>query len=214
MEKDGLLRFGTVGKPITGVEVKIAADGEILCKGDNVMQGYYNLPDQTQEVIDAGGWFHTGDIGEIDADGFLKITDRKKEIFKTSGGKYVAPQVMENAFKASRFIEQIIVVGENQKFPAALIVPCFEFVQNWIKEKGHSVGDSPQDICTSDLVRKRIQREINHYNQDFGNWEQIKKFALLDQELSIENGELTPTLKPKRKIIDQKYKEVIDGFYC
>jgi len=213
MEKGGLLRIGSVGKPLRGVEVKIAEDGEILCKGPNVMQGYYKLPDKTAEVLDADGWFHTGDIGVVDEDGFLKITDRKKEIFKTSGGKYVAPQVMENAFKASRFIEQIIVVGENRKFPAALIVPAFDFCKDWAKEKGIDLGSSHEELITNEDLIQRIKKEVDGLNQDFGSWEQIKKFKLLPNELSIDNGELTPTLKPKRKVINDKYNDLICSMY-
>lgn len=213
-EANGMLRFGTVGKPLRGVEVKIAEDGEILCKGPNVMKGYYKLPEKTKEVMDAEGWFHTGDIGLIDSDGFLKITDRKKEIFKTSGGKYVAPQVMENAFKASRFIEQIIVVGENQKFPAALIVPNFEFCSTWAKGKGLDIGSTNAAMAESSELMERIKQEVAHYNEDFGNWEQIKKIHLLPREMSVESGELTPTLKPKRKVIDEKYKSLIEGLYA
>jgi long-chain acyl-CoA synthetase len=171
------------------------------------------LPEKTKEVMDDDGWFHTGDIGVIDSDGFLKITDRKKEIFKTSGGKYVAPQVMENAFKASRFIEQIIVVGENQKFPAALIVPNFEFCQTWAKGKGIDIGSNSEVMSKSPELLDRIKQDVAHFNEDFGNWEQIKKIHLLPMEMSIESGELTPTLKPKRKVIDEKYKSIIEGLY-
>lgn len=207
------IKIGTVGPLIDGVKVKIAEDGEILVKGPNVMMGYYNLPDKTAEAIDAQGWFHTGDIGMFVDEIFLKITDRKKEIFKTSGGKYIIPQAMENTFKESRFIEQIMVLGEGQKFPAALIVPAFPFVKEWASRKGIKIGDSPEEIAKNADVIARIQQEVDRINTGYGNWEKIKKFALLAKEFGIESGELTPTLKLKRKIILEKYKTVVDGFY-
>ena len=192
------VRFGTVGKPIANAEVKIAEDGEILTKGPCLMMGYYKRQDLTDEVIDSEGWFHTGDIGELSDDGYLKITDRKKEIFKTSGGKYVAPQPMENKFKESRFIEQIIVIGEGEKHPAALIVPAFEYVAEWAKGKGINCG-SNEEIANHPEVIKALQTEVDKYNAHFGKWEQVKKFEVLPNEFSIESGELTPTLKFKRK---------------
>jgi len=196
------IKFGSVGPLIENVEVRIAEDGEILVKGPNVMLGYYKLPDATAEVIDTDGWFHTGDIGTFVDGKFLKITDRKKEIFKTSGGKYIVPQAMENKFKESRFIEQIIVIGENEKFPAALIVPGFAYAKEWAAKKGIDLGDgSNRSIAENAQVRERIQSDVNEFNKGFGNWEQIKKFELLDHEFSIDGGELTPTLKLKRKII-------------
>lgn len=205
--------FGSVGTVIDGVEVKIAEDGEILVKGPNVMIGYYNNPEATAEVMDADGWFHTGDIGEFIKGKFLKITDRKKEIFKTSGGKYVAPQIMENKFKASRFIEQLAVIGENRKFPAALIVPSYAFVREWAKRKGIDVGTSNDSLISNLQVVERIEQEVNAFNNDFGKFEQIKKFKLLPNEFSIEGGELTPTLKLKRKIINQIYADLIEEIY-
>lgn len=207
------IRVGTVGPLIEGVEVKIAGDGEILVKGPNVMMGYYNQPEQTAEVI-KDGWFHTGDIGEFLEDKFLKITDRKKEIFKTSGGKYIIPQAMENKFKESRFIEQIVVVGESQKFPAAIVVPNFEFVREWTKRKGHHVGKTNEELINSKVVIDRIQLEIDTYNGQFGQWEQLKKFVMLPAELTVENDELTPTLKLKRKIIHKRYQEQIESIYA
>jgi len=195
------IRVGTVGALLDGVEVKIAEDGEILVKGPNVMMGYYNLPEATAEVI-KDGWFHTGDIGEFQEGKYLKITDRKKEIFKTSGGKYIVPQAMENRFKESRFIEQIIVIGEGQKFPSALIVPSYEFIREWAKRKHADIGDgSNKAIITSDAVKARIDREVNEINAEFGRWEQLKQVQLLENEMTIEGGELTPTLKLKRKVI-------------
>jgi long-chain acyl-CoA synthetase len=208
------IKFGSVGPLIENVEVRIAEDGEILVKGPNVMLGYYKLPDATAEVIDTDGWFHTGDIGTFVDGKFLKITDRKKEIFKTSGGKYIVPQAMENKFKESRFIEQIIVIGENEKFPAALIVPGFAYAKEWAAKKGIDLGDgSNRSIAENAQVRERIQSDVNEFNKGFGNWEQIKKFELLDHEFSIDGGELTPTLKLKRKIILAKYQHEYKRIY-
>jgi long-chain acyl-CoA synthetase len=205
--------FGTVGTVIDGVQVKIAEDGEILVKGPNVMIGYYNNPQATAEVMDTEGWFHTGDIGEFVKGKFLKITDRKKEMFKTSGGKYIAPQVIENRLKASRFIEQVVVIGENRKFPAALIVPSFDFVKEWAKRKGINYGATNADLVQNKDVIKRIEQEVASFNQEFGSFEQIKKIKLLPKELSIEGGELTPTLKLKRKVINQMYASLIEEIY-
>ncbi|TXC78474.1 AMP-dependent synthetase/ligase [Luteibaculum oceani] len=207
------VRFGTVGKTIPGVEVKIAEDGEICVKGPNVMQGYYKLPEKTAEVIDAEGWFHTGDIGEMVEGKFLKITDRKKEIFKTSGGKYVAPQLIENKFKESRFIENVAVIGENQKFPAALVIPDFEFVKSWCKEKSINIPGSNEELIQMKEVKDRIWEEVEKYNEQFGRWERVKKVKLLAKEFSIDGGELTPTLKLKRKVILEKYKDLIEEIY-
>lgn len=207
------IRIGTVGALIDNVEVKIAEDGEILVKGPNVMMGYYNLPEATAEVI-KDGWFHTGDIGEFQEGKFLKITDRKKEIFKTSGGKYIAPQIMENKFKESRFIEQIMIVGEGEKFPGAIIVPSFAFVQEWAERKKIDLGDgSNSTICSNQAVKERIAQEVEEANKNFGSWEKIKKFELLDTEFSIEGGELTPTLKLKRKQILEKHKALVAKIY-
>lgn len=208
------MRIGTVGPLIDGVEVKIAEDGEILVKGPNVMMGYYKLPEATAEVM-KDGWFHTGDIGEFQEGRFLKITDRKKEIFKTSGGKYIVPQAMENKFKESRFIEQIMVIGEGQKFPAALVVPSYAFVRDWAKRKGIDLADgSNASLIANEQVIERIHKEIEGYNKGFGHWEQIKQFRLLEQEMSIEGGELTPTLKLKRKKILEKYADLIAKIYA
>ena len=208
------IKIGTVGTLIDNVEVKFAGDGEILVKGPNVMMGYYKLPEKTKEDIDEDGWFHTGDIGELVDNKFLKITDRKKEIFKTSGGKYVVPQAMENKFKESRFIEQIMVVGENQKFPAAFIVPNFSYIREWIKVQKIEITDtSNKAICESKIVITKINEEVSVFNKGYGNWEQIKKVSLFDTEFSVEGGELTPTLKLKRKIILEKYKEKFEEIY-
>ncbi len=204
--------FGTVGPVIKGVEVMIAEDGEILCKGPNVMKGYYNRPDLTAEVIDDKGWFHTGDIGCFIEGHYLKITDRKKEIFKTSGGKYVAPQALENKFKESLFIEQIMVIGENRKFPSALIVPDFTHLKKWCEI--HNIPfTSKSDVILKLEVIDRIQKEVDHYNLDFGQSEQIKKFKLLSDEWTVDSGELTATLKLKRKIINEKYSSQVEKMY-
>ncbi len=212
LENNGL-RIGTTGRPIADVHVKIADDGEILVKGPNVMMGYYKRPDLTDAVIDTDGWFHTGDIGELVDGQFLRITDRKKEIFKTSGGKYIAPQLMENKFKESRFIEQIMVIGENRKHPAALIVPAYEFLEEWCKRKEISYN-SRAEMLKNPKVIERYAEEVQEKNEGFGKWEQIKKFELLEEEFSIENKEITPTLKLKRKVILDRYKDLIEQIYA
>lgn len=211
--KDGI-RIGTVGPLLDNVEVKFAEDGEILVKAPSVMIGYYNKPEATAEAIDADGWFHTGDIGEMIEGKYLKITDRKKEIFKTSGGKFIIPQAMENKFKESRFIEQIIVIGEGERFPAALIVPAFPFLKDWSIRKGYGLENlSNEDIIKDERVISRIQQEVNRFNELYGNWEKIKQFRLLPHEFTIEGNELTPTLKFKRKIILEKYKATVQDIY-
>lgn len=205
-------KIGSVGRVLDNVKVKIAEDGEILCQGPSISQGYYKDDEKTKEAF-VNGWFHTGDIGLVDSDGFLFITDRKKEMFKTSGGKYVAPQMIENAMKQSRFIEQIIVVGEGQKMPAALIQPSFDFIKEWANRKGISLGFSLDEVVKDERVIERIQKEIDLINPQFGKWEQVKKFALTPSIWSIESGELTPTLKLKRKIILEKYKDLYTKLY-
>ena len=204
-------KIGSVGKIITGVEVKIAEDGEILCKGPNVMQGYYKDPERTAQVI-KDGYFHTGDIGEIDSEGFLRITDRKKEMFKTSGGKYVAPQLLENRFKQSRFIEQIMVVGEGEKMPAALIQPNFEFLFEWAKRHELNLGDHKASV-SHDLVLERFQEEVDKANEDFAKWEKVKQFRLTPDIWSVDEGHLTPTMKLRRKIIKEKYMDLYNDIY-
>jgi long-chain acyl-CoA synthetase len=202
------IRFGSVGALIDDVEVMIASDGEILVKGPNVMMGYYNNEDATKEVFDADGWLKTGDIGEFIEGKFLKITDRKKEIFKTSGGKYIVPQAIENSLKESRFIEQAMVIGENQKFPAAFIVPDYAFLRAWAKRHELSFeGQSNEQIIADPTVYKRIFEEVEKVNANLGNWEQLKKIKLLSDLFSIEGNELTPTLKLKRKVILEKYSQ-------
>ena len=201
-------KIGTVGKPLTGVEIKIATDGEILMKGDNIMLGYYKDRALTDKTI-INNFLHTGDIGEIDEDGFLKITDRKKEMFKTSGGKYIAPAALESVFKQSRFIEQIMVIGEAEKMPAAFIQLNFEFVSEWAKRHQHIISD----ITSDEKLINRIQKEINFYNQQFGKWEQIKKFEITPNEWTIADGHLTPTMKMRRKVIFNIYKILYHKIY-
>jgi long-chain acyl-CoA synthetase len=202
------LKIGTVGKPLDDIEIKIASDGEILMKGDNVMLGYYKNIELTNKTI-VNEYLHTGDIGEIDTDGFLTITDRKKEIFKTSGGKYIAPAPIESELKQSRFIEQVLVIGEGEKMPAAFIQPNFEFIKEWAKRHKHEIID----INSDEKIIHRIQKEIDFYNQKFGKWEQIKKFELTPDEWSIEAGHLTPTMKTRRKVIKEKYKILYNKIY-
>jgi len=204
--------IGTVGRPIDKVEVKIADDGEILCKGPNVMMGYYKKPDKTAEVLTEDGWLHTGDIGEIINGEFLKITDRKKEIFKTSGGKYIAPTIMETKFKESRFIEQVMVIGEGEKHPAAIIQPEFEFLRSWAERK-EIKSESNAQIVQDQRVIDRIAEEIEEKNKAFGKWEQVKKFELTPEPWTIDGKELTPTLKLKRRVILKKYANLYEKIY-
>ena len=211
MMADHHFKIGTVGKAIDKVQIKIAEDGEILCKGPNVMMGYYKNEEKTKEVI-VDGWFHTGDIGEIDSEGFLKITDRKKEMFKTSGGKYIAPQLMENTFKASTFIEQIMVIGENKKHPAALIVPDFSHIKEYYSHK-HLPYPGDKEVLKDEVLLKKMDKIIQHYNDGFGQWEQIKKYEFVRDPFTIGGGELTPTLKLKRKAILEKYASLVDKIY-
>lgn len=212
-QRNNNFKIGTVGKPIPGVEVKIDHDGEILTKGDSLMKGYYKDEERTREAIDDQGYFHTGDIGELDKDGFLKITDRKKEMFKTSGGKYIAPQIIENKMKQSRFIDEIMVVGEGEKMPAALIQPGFEFVREWARRKNISVGETNQELIEHPEVIDRIRQELEAYNESFGKWEKIKKFELTPDVWSIEGGHLTPTLKLKRRNVIDIYRKQYNQLY-
>jgi long-chain acyl-CoA synthetase len=205
-------KIGTVGPLLPGVQVKLAEDGEILTKGPHVMKGYYNHPEITAQVIDNDGWFHTGDIGEFVDGKYLKITDRKKEIFKTSGGKYIAPQTIENKLKEINVIEQVMVVGENQKFPSALIVPSFATLKKWCEIKNISYS-SDADMIKNPVVVDKFQKEIDGINENFAQYEKIKKFELLCNLWTIDGGELTPTLKLKRKGITNKYKDVIEKIY-
>ncbi len=213
-------RLGTVGRPIPGVEVSIGDDGEILCRGPNVMQGYFNMPDATQQAIDGDGWLHTGDIGEFDGDGFLKITDRKKEILVMSNGKNVAPAPIENGLITSRFIAQAVVIGDNRNFISALIVPNFESLEHWAHAEGllpPATSGDPVDrpsLIQNPKVKALIRSEIDHHSADLAKFETIKEFALLPAELTQENGELTPTLKFKRRVILERYRDLIDAIYA
>jgi long-chain acyl-CoA synthetase len=206
-------RFGTVGPLINGVSVKLAEDGEITCKGDNVMMGYYRQPELTAQVISEDGWFHTGDIGVWVEDKFLKITDRKKEIFKTSGGKYVAPQPIENKMKESPFIEQMMVVGADQKFTGALIVPSLPNLTEWCQKSNIKNAGTTHQLLNDPRVIELYKQIVEEFNQQFNHVEQVKKFELLDKEWTIDGGELTPTLKLKRKVIMEKYRNAIERIY-
>jgi long-chain acyl-CoA synthetase len=206
-------RIGTVGTIIPGVEVKIAEDGEILSRGPHIMQGYYNRPDLTAEVIDQEGWFHTGDIGKIVEGRFLKITDRKKEIFKTSGGKYIAPQQIENMLKESLVIEQAMVVGDGQKFPGALLVPAFPSLQEWCKIKEIPYTTN-REMITSPAILEKFQREVDKTNEKLAQYEKIKKFCIIEGPWSVDTGEMTPTLKLKRKVLHQTYQRQIEAIYA
>jgi len=204
--------IGAVGPLIDNMEVKIATDGEILTRSTSVMLGYYNKPEQTAETIDADGWFHTGDIGEFVNGRFLKITDRKKEMFKTSGGKYIAPQVIENKMKEDPLIEQIMVVGADQKFPGALIIPAFDELKKWAA-KNSVAATSNTDLVKDEQVVKLYHDLVLKYNQGFAQWEQVKKSVLLPEQWTVESGEMTPTMKVKRKVITENNKEAIEGLY-
>jgi long-chain acyl-CoA synthetase len=205
-------KVGTVGKVIDGVEVKIAETGEILVKGPNVMLGYYKDPEKTASVIKEG-YFYTGDKGEIDAEGFLKITGRTKEMFKTSGGKYVVPTLLEGELKQSLFIEQVMVVGEGEKMPAAILQPNFDFIKEWIKHKELNIGETNEQIICDEKIIKRIQEEVDKCNKSFAKWERIKRFELTPDIWSIEGGHLTPTMKMKREVIKEIYKDLYDKIY-
>lgn len=207
------MKVGTVGHPLDNLDVKIQPDGEISVKGPSVFKGYFKNEEMTAEVFTEDGFFKTGDIGHIDEEGFLHITDRKKEMFKTSGGKYIAPQVIENMAKASKFIEQIMVVGDGEKMPTAFVQPDFNFLKNWVERKGLKIGTSPKELAESPVVKERLQKEIDYLNTKLGNWEQIKKFELTPEVWSIEDGLLTPTLKLKRKAIKEKYIQLYNKMY-
>ena len=205
------VRVGTVGKPIRNVSVRIAADGEIEAKGPGVMQGYYHKPDETREAFTDDGWFRTGDVGRLD-DGFLVITDRKKELFKTSGGKYIAPSPIEQMIRSSRFVSQAVLVGNERKFPAALIVPNFEMLESYARLKELEIS-GPAELCRHPRVIDLLSRQIGSATIGLSQFEQVKKFALLERELTVESGELTPTLKIKRRVIDESYSNLIDEIY-
>jgi long-chain acyl-CoA synthetase len=206
-------RVGTVGRPIRNVEVRIAEDGEIEVRGPNVMRGYYNKPADTHAVFSADGWFKTGDIGTLDEDGFLRITDRKKELFKTSGGKYIAPQPIEQMIKSSRFVNQVVLIGNSRKFPAALIVPDWEQLRSYAELKGLDAR-TPQEFIKHPRIINLFERQVAAHTPGLAQFERVKRIALLENELTIEGGEMTPTLKVKRRVIDEKYKDVIDRLYA
>ncbi len=205
-------KFGTVGRPIPGVEIKIAADGEILARGPNIMHGYYNNPAATAEVIDADGWFHTGDVGMFDTEGHLMITDRKKHLFVTSGGKNIAPQPIENHFAESKYIDQFVLIGDGRMFLTALIVPEFEALKEWARGRGPGFSTEAELVANVE-VRKMFQAEIDTIQKDLPNYERVRRFELLPEALTVENGEITPTLKVKRKIVEQKYAHLIEKMY-
>jgi long-chain acyl-CoA synthetase len=207
------IKLGTVGRAIPGVELKIAADGEILARGPNIMQGYYKLPDATRETVDAEGWLQTGDIGEIDSDGYLKITDRKKELLKTAGGKYIAPQPIEGMVKRNKFVANAVLYGDRRKFPIALIVPNYDNLERWARERKLTWGTRGQLIELAD-VRAKVEREVMSTLHDLAKFETPKKVVLLEKDFTIESGELTPTLKVKRRVVEQHYKAVIDATYA
>ena len=206
-------KFGTVGKAIPGVQLKIAGDGEILAKGANVMRGYYNKPAETREAIDAEGWFHTGDIGELDADGYLKITDRKKDLLKTAGGKYIAPQPIENTVRLNKFVASAVVLGDQRKFPIILIVPNFDQLERWATERNLTYASQGELIRLAD-VQAKMEREVMGGLRDLAKFEMPKKVVLIERDFTIESGELTPSLKVKRRQVEKNHKDVIDRVYA
>ena len=206
-------KFGSVGKAIPGVRIRIAADGEILAKGANIMQGYYNKPAETREAIDAEGWFHTGDIGELDADGYLKITDRKKDLLKTAGGKYVAPQPIENTVRLNKFVASAVVLGDQRKFPIILVVPNLEQLDRWAKERNLAYT-SPAELIRLPDVKAKMEREVMGGLRDLAKFEMPKKVVLIARDFTIESGELTPSLKVKRRQVEKNYKDLIDRVYA
>ncbi|MBC7898776.1 MAG: long-chain fatty acid--CoA ligase [Saprospiraceae bacterium] len=207
------VRLGKVGKPIRNMKVRIAADGEIEATGPAVMLGYYNKPDATREAFTEDGWFKTGDIGDLDEDGFLCITDRKKELFKTSGGKYIAPSPIEQMIRSSRFVNQVVLVGNERKFAAALIVPNFEQLASYAKIKQLDIK-TPKDFCESPKIIDLLERQIDGLTQNLSRYEKVKRIAFLENEFTVDGGELTPTLKIKRRVVDEKYKDIIDKIYA
>ena len=209
----GRARLGSVGKVVPGVEVKIAADGEILTRGPNVMKGYYNKPDATAEAIDAEGWFHTGDIGELDADGFLKITDRKKDIIVTAGGKNIAPQPIENTVKSNPFVLNAVMIGDKRKYPIMLVVPNMEPLRKWATAEG--LGGRDDAALLGDIVvHNKLTGEIKKTLRELAQYEMPKKFLIVDTDFTIERGELTPTLKVKRRVVEKLYHDRIEELYA
>ena len=207
------IKLGTVGRAIPGVELKIASDGEILARGPNIMQGYYKLPEATAETVDSDGWLHTGDIGELDSDGYLKITDRKKELLKTAGGKYIAPQPLEMMVKRNKFVANAMLYGDRRKFPIILVIPNFENLERWAQERGLMYGTRAELIGLAD-VQAKVDREVMSTLRDLAKFETPKKVLLLENDFTIESGELTPTLKVKRRVVEQHYKDKIDAAYA
>jgi long-chain acyl-CoA synthetase len=205
-------RIGTVGKPIDGVEIRIAADGEILTRGPHVMKGYFNKPDATREAIDPDGWFHTGDIGEL-RDGFLAITDRKKDIIVTAGGKNIAPQPLENKVKTNKYVAQAVMLGDKRKFPSMLIVPNFDQLEKWAMRRNIIWTDRAQ-LLRMPTIQAKMEKEVNEELAGAAHFEVPKKIGLIEHDFSIERGEMTPTLKVKRKAIDKNYKSLIDSLYA
>jgi len=205
-------RIGTVGPVIDGVDVLIAEDGEILVKGNTVMKGYYNRPDDNEDAFTLDGWLRTGDIGHLDSDGFLVITDRKKDLIKTSGGKYVAPQMIEGMINQSEFVEQAVIVGDKRKYVSALIVPDFERLRAWAKEQGVGTTDKRELIADRRVV-DMIKADVNRLTRELADYEKVKRIGLLAEEFSIDGGELTPTLKVKRRVVEEKYGELIESLY-
>ena len=205
-------KFGTVGKPIQGVEIKIAEDGEILAKGPNIMVGYYNNKQATNEVIDKNGWFHTGDVGMFDPEGHLMITDRKKHLFVSSGGKNIAPQPIENLFLQSKFIDQFVLIGDARMYLTALIVPEFDILTEFARSKGISFANEAE-LVTKEAIRQLFQAEIDQIQKDLPHFERVRRFELLPQTLTVENGDITPTLKVKRKVVEQKFSHLIEKMY-
>ncbi|HKW42051.1 MAG TPA: long-chain fatty acid--CoA ligase [Gemmatimonadales bacterium] len=205
-------RFGTVGKPIPGVQIKLASDHEILAKGPNIMRGYYNKPAETREAIDADGWFHTGDVGELDGDGYLKITDRKKDLIKTAGGKFVAPQPIENMVRMNKFVANAVVLGDQRKFPIILVVPNFDELRRWAKER-NLTAVSPSELTALPDVKAKMEREVMGGLRDLAKFEMPKKVLLIERDFTIESGELTPSLKVKRRQVEKNYKDLIGQAY-
>ena len=206
------VKLGTVGKPIRNVRIRFAPDGEIEVQSPGVMLGYYNKPEATDDVFTVDGWFKTGDIGELDENGFLKITDRKKELFKTSGGKYIAPSPIEQLIKGSRYVSQVVLVGNDRKFPAALIVPNFDQLENYAKTEHLNIKSS-KEFCEHPKIIELLEKQVGEMTKDLAKFEKVKRIALLEDELTVESGELTPTLKVKRRVVNEKYQDVIDRIY-
>jgi long-chain acyl-CoA synthetase len=206
------VKLGTVGRPIRNMQIRIAADGEVEASGPGVMLGYYNKPEATREVFTEDGWFKTGDIGEIDSEGFLKITDRKKELFKTSGGKYIAPSPIEQMIRSSRFVSQAVLIGNERKFASALIVPNFEMLESYAKLKGID-AKTPAEMCSNPRIVDLLERQVASATKGLARFESVKKIALLEKEFSVDGGEMTPTLKIKRRVVEKKYQKIIDELY-